>query len=394
VNTIDPSLGGNFSYHEKFISALDASAFEKVEICFVGRLPKNKIKTAKTYTKLASPFLYQIFNGLNKLKIPSFLKRIIGVNIDLCSKVDNRILRDRNIDLVLYPNQFVKGVTNYPFITMNWDAGHKTTFAFPEVLEDFQNRENWYRVEIQKALGIFVESQSSKQEFATYFSIPEEKLYVIPLFAGSVVNMKVETIRQREILSAFDLQPLKYFYYPAQFWAHKNHFNLLRGFKIFLERNPASGVRMVFSGSDKGNKAYIKYVISELALDSHVTILNFISNEEVFSLYKNAIALTMGTFLGPTNMPLLEAQALGTAVICSDLEGHRELCGDGAIYVDPKNHVLWADSFEALLEADFRDDLIKKGNSVLTSSSFNIENAIKEVERSLTDIIAIRKTFH
>ena len=43
----------------------------------------------------------------------------------------------------------------------------------------------------------------------------------------------------------------------------------------------------------------------------------------------------MPTLLGPTNMPLLEAACLDCPVICSDLEGHREMLGDYALYFNP-----------------------------------------------------------
>ena len=44
----------------------------------------------------------------------------------------------------------------------------------------------------------------------------------------------------------------------------------------------------------------------------------------------------MPTFFGPTNIPLLEAWALGCPVLTSDIPGVREQMGDAALLVDPR----------------------------------------------------------
>ena len=50
---------------------------------------------------------------------------------------------------------------------------------------------------------------------------------------------------------------MPYVFYPAQFWAHKNHIYLLEGLKS-LEDNFGLKVGAIFSGGDKGNLDFIK----------------------------------------------------------------------------------------------------------------------------------------
>jgi len=276
---------------------------------------------------------------------------------------------------------------------MNWDAGHKTTFAFPELLEHFKFREHWYRDEIQEALAIFVESESGKKDFIKYYSIPAEKIEVIPLFAGSVIDLSVEESRQNEILRAHNLMNQNYFYYPAQFWPHKNHYNLLVAFKEVISTERGKNSKLVFTGSDMGNKDYILSVIREKQLEKNVLILGFVSNEEVYTFYKNAVALVMPTFMGPTNMPLLEAQALGTPVICSDLNGHREQCGNSALYADPSKPEQWVDAILSVLNPDIRKSLLHKAEQFLPTSPFTIQTALRNIETALIKISSIKRTF-
>jgi glycosyltransferase involved in cell wall biosynthesis len=164
-------------------------------------------------------------------------------------------------------------------------------------------------------------------------------------------------------------------------------------FRDVIASANGSHLKLVLSGSDMGNKDYILSVVRNANLENHVHVLGFISNEEVYTFYKNALTLVMPTFLGPTNMPLLEAQALGTAVICSDLEGHRELCKDSAIYADPACPDQWTEAILSLLKPDLRTDLINKANRNQATSPFTIQHALDAVEKSLIKFSAIRKTF-
>jgi glycosyltransferase involved in cell wall biosynthesis len=52
------------------------------------------------------------------------------------------------------------------------------------------------------------------------------------------------------------------------------------------------------------------------------------------SFYKNALALVMPTYFGPTNIPPLEAFHWGCPVCYSDLPGLREQVGDAAFLMD------------------------------------------------------------
>ncbi|MFC3559915.1 glycosyltransferase [Pedobacter jamesrossensis] len=62
----------------------------------------------------------------------------------------------------------------------------------------------------------------------------------------------------------------------------------------------------------------MKELVKGLGIEQKVIFGGFVTNEELNVFYKNAISLVMPTFMGPTNMPLLEAQALGCPVICTD----------------------------------------------------------------------------
>lgn len=394
VDNVAPSAGGNFSYYDRLIRAIDNHQFsEPLEVCFTGRIPKSSVKLSKPYFALSTANTDRFFKIFRKTGVSAFLEQRLSVNIDASNKKDIQLLRKNKVDLILLPKQFVRDLEMFPFITMNWDAAHKSSYAFPEFVDDYAVRDEWFRVYIQKGMAIIVESEASKVEFAEFYNIHKSKIEVVPLFPGGVVDIQIPRQEQDALLSKFNLKQHHYFFYPAQFWAHKNHYNLILAFKDFLIQSRRHDVKLILTGSDKGNKEYIKSVIKEQGLDENVNILGFVSNEEMYALYKNALALTMSTFLGPTNMPVLEAMTLGVPVICSDLSGHRETCGEGALYAEPTDRGQWTKAMVAILDESIRQQLLGRAAAVQASSIFNITSAVTHLERVLLKLMPTRKTF-
>ena len=68
---------------------------------------------------------------------------------------------------------------------------------------------------------------------------------------------------------------------------------------------------------------------------NNIIILGYVPDSEISELYQRARALIMPTFFGPTNIPPLEAIAVGCPVAVSDIYGMREQLGNAAIYFNP-----------------------------------------------------------
>ena len=64
---------------------------------------------------------------------------------------------------------------------------------------------------------------------------------------------------------------------------------------------------LVLTGDNKGNLRYIKNIIKESNLETNVKILNFLTEDQIISLYINSDALLMPTYVARTTLPLLEA---------------------------------------------------------------------------------------
>ena len=162
------------------------------------------------------------------------------------------------------------------------------------------------------------------------------------------------------ILSKYNLHP-KFLFYPAHFWPHKNHINLLHSIHI-LKKDKLKLFDVVFVGSDKGNLSYVKDLADKLGINDQVYYLGFVPQKDLEKLYQVAFAMVYITFFGPDNIPPLEAFALGCPVIASKNIGYKDQLGDAVMAVNPKDPGEIASAILTLdKDSSARDNLISKG---------------------------------
>jgi len=399
----NPEQGGGFSYYDKLVQAIDNYQFDSsIELCFVtagivsaGYFQKQITRLTYAPQKLPIPFstrIKMIFPFIGKLIKQENRRREVEWHKQEKHDTYLKILLEAGIQIIYYPCCWGYPTFNFPFISTNWDIGHCSTFPFPELISNgsFEYRNYIYTQAFPKALMIFCESEAGKAELLKFTNIDEKKIKIVPLFAGNCVNMQNETITEEAFLSENKLEKYKFFFYPAQFWAHKNHSGLLQAFSKFSSKYP--DYKLVFTGSDKGNLEYIFALTAELKLESSVLFLGFLPTAQVNILYGNATSLIMATYLGPTNMPLIEAMELGCPVVCSDLEGHREILGDSALYFNPadKNELSNA-MVEMVGNRDFYKKAIEKQNRI---SIFKIDNSLNKINEYFKEIAIIRSCYY
>ncbi|MGN7986705.1 glycosyltransferase [Pedobacter sp. 22226] len=377
-----PEAGGGYGFFSQIISGLDNRNFENgIEIYFAGfnlnitlNKPVINIPFTESYLeKKRTNFYHKFFRS----HVP---RQDIQRNFTNAVK----ILKENKIDLIFYATPD-KIINNFPFIIVHWDLGHKTTYPFPEMAMDgnWDYREETIAKNLSKALLVGVESEQGKKEILENYHVFEEKLKILPLFPSKIIS---DTIipGQPNWLNENE----RFFVYPAQFWPHKNHYNLILAFHLFLQQHP--DFRLVLTGADHVNQKYIKEIVNELNINANVVIPGFVSNEELKWMYKKAVGTVFPSFLGPTNMPLLEANYFNCNLACSNLKGHQEMMGDNAIYFDPKDkHSI----LNSLIELEtFDKQNIKTKNQNLTDH-FNIENSLKIIENMFLESMTIRRTW-
>lgn len=251
-------------------------------------------------------------------------------------------------------------LTDTPFITVVWDLQHRLQPFFPEVSAEGQwsTRERAFSVQVRRAAAIIAGTEVGRREIADFYQVPAARIHVLP---QPTPRFALEAAASRpSLLDRFRL-PQRYVFYPAQFWPHKNHRNLLEA--LALLRGQGVELPLVLTGADKGNARFVRGLVQKLGLERQVHMLGFVTVDELVALYRSALCLGFVSLFGPENLPPLEAFALGCPVVAAEVAGAREQLGDAALLVDGTRPPLIAAALRRLSEdAALRAQLIARGS--------------------------------
>jgi glycosyltransferase involved in cell wall biosynthesis len=119
------------------------------------------------------------------------------------------------------------------------------------------------------------------------------------------------------------------FFYPTSHYAHKN-------LQIFSSMNASPP-----KGLDKKVKVFLplnKTNTPEFLQNiSWVEALGFLDPVSCMNYLRDCDALIFPSFMESFGFPLVEAMLLEKPIICTDHPYARELCGDKAVYFNPKD---------------------------------------------------------
>ncbi len=276
-----------------------------------------------------------------------------------------------------------------PYMAIVWDLQHRLQPWFPEVSAagTWKHRESFYSEFLRRATMIIAGTDAGREELERFYQVTSSRIKILPhptpAFALNAGPGNAEAARKKYELGN------NYLFYPAQFWSHKNHVNLLLA-AAELKGKHGLDMPVVFAGSDKGNTDYVRSFAAQLKPAVDVSFLGFVPVEDLIALYRGAFALAYVTFFGPENLPTLEAFALGCPVVASDVPGAREQLGDAALFVDPKDPSSIATAIKALHDdANLRQTLIEKGRGRAERST--AKSFVRGVFSALDEFEPIRR---
>ncbi len=327
---------------------------------------------------------YYPFNIDLLQKIKNKIKRIFRIPYERINVFDE-VARDQNIDLFWFPSP-EKVDLNYPFIYTVWDLGHREYPYFPEVSRSgwtWNQREMQYSEILYKASFIIAGNETGKKEILENYPVNPAKIRIAEFPVA-------DFCRGPELKPSF-IVPEQYFFYPAQFWPHKNHICILEAL-VRLRENYNLQPVVFFTGSDKGNRKYIESKIIEYKLENQVKITGFLKSEELKYMYTHATGMIFASLMGPNNMPPIEATYLHCPVIITDLDGHKEQLKDTALYFNGYKPEELAKHMESLLSSELiRKSLINK--QIQLSKNFDKVNYFAKIKTIIDEFKLIRNTW-
>jgi glycosyltransferase involved in cell wall biosynthesis len=302
-----------------------------------------------------------------------------------------RSLEHNKIDLMLYPYptemSFEIGI---PYVMAVHDLQHRLQPEFPEVSAngEWGRREYLFRNGCRHATLLLADSEVGKEDILHFYGeygVTPDMVKILPYLPACYLRVNVSASERFRVRAAYGL-PEKYLFYPAQFWPHKNHARIIQAVGS-LKREYNFQIPIVLCGTYTGavrERTFheVMSLSAQLGLKRDIRHLGYVPDEDMSALYAEAVALIMPTFFGPTNIPVLEAWALGCPVLTSDIRGIREQVGDAAVLADPR-------SVESIAEGIYRLWTDEKLRATLTDAGYRrlSEYSPDDFRRRLIEII-------
>lgn len=253
---------------------------------------------------------------------------------------------------ILYPGKMV--ATIHDLTILHFDTGKATTL--PLLLYKLR-RLGYYiavAVGLRRVTKLIAVSNTTKQEIIDHFQINPDKIVVT--YDGIEDKFKNQNIKlkaQRRIIH----EP--YFLYVGNAYPHKNLEMLLEGYAQVISITKA---KLVFVG--KADFFYHRLMnrVEKLGLRDRVMFFGSASDSVLVNLYKHAIALIFPSLMEGFGLSGLEAMAVGTPVLCSDIAVFREVYKDAALFFQPDNADDCAEKLIRIsMDVNMRTQLVDRG---------------------------------
>ena len=345
---VEPHAGGMFQYTQSLLDALQALPAHQYELRIAcaseAWRPVLVARGMQPVLLRHAPLGQRLANIWMALRLPVWLTRVLSLFNPLAPQ-----MRAQGCDIWLFPAQdAVAYQLGMPFIASIHDLMHRYEPHFPEVAGRWRTaaREHrFYHLTTQAQL-LLTDSEVGKTHVAESYPVPSEKIFALPYVAPSHMAQAVEPADFAERYAL----PKKFFFYPAQFWAHKNHVALLQAMAQLLPQCP--DMQCVFTGGHRYDYPALRAQVGALKLESHVHFPGYVPEAYMPGFYRRARALLMPTFFGPTNIPPLEAMACGCPMAVSGIYAMPEQLGDAAVYFNPRN----VDEIASVMQRLWLDD--------------------------------------
>lgn len=260
-----------------------------------------------------------------------------------------------------WPNSVVAELDGTVHATTVWDLCHLDHPEFPEVSVggQWEKRERRYRATLPRAALVIADSEQLRSQIRDHYGVPAERVLVMPFSPSPMLEGSIAR-PTGEVLDAYGLRS-GYLFYPAQFWAHKNHVAIVEALALLSAEG--SDHRVVFAGSDRGTLEHVRTLARTRGVEDRISFLGYVPDEDLRGLYEGAHAVVMPTYFGPTNLPPLEAWAIGRPLVYS---AHlSEMVEDAALLVDVERPADLAAAVRRLEDAREVDRLVAAGRSRL-----------------------------
>jgi glycosyltransferase involved in cell wall biosynthesis len=288
-----------------------------------------------------------------------------------------KLLKQYRTDVFYWPFGWVPFASPHiPTVVLVTDLSHKD---FPCSLPD-QDRE-WRELHFKKLAG----SVDFYQVISDFTATRLHSIYQVP---SQQIFRTYLPIHHRLPGPQSELARKPFFFYPANFWVHKNHEVLLIAFQQYLAQIGDRAWDLVLTGHFDERGHYLQRVADDLGIASRVKFLGHVPEKTLEELYASASCLVFPSLYEGFGIPIVEAMSFGVPILSSREASIPEICGDAALYTNARNPLELASDLRRITEEDaLRMRLVERGKVQL--QKFDISAEVRNLDSAF---VAAAKT--
>lgn len=207
---------------------------------------------------------------------------------------------------------------------------------------------------LRRARSIIAVSESTAEDLRELFNVPNDKLEVIYEGVDIIPNENEEVI---DVKKKYNL-PDKYLCFVGTLEPRKNLIRLIQAYADLKAKDDRlSDIPIILAGRKGWQAEDIFKTIAELKLGKSIRDIGYVTKNEKLDLIKQAAAFVFPSSYEGFGLPVLEAMALGTPVLTSNLSSLPEIAGNAAYQINPEDTYAIAEGLQQIL---FNDELRKK----------------------------------
>jgi glycosyltransferase involved in cell wall biosynthesis len=230
----------------------------------------------------------------------------------------------------------------------------------------------------RRAAGVMFVSAFSRAEFVRHVGSPLQANWIVPAAVGDI--WRKPTLPQREggdyVVAVGSVKP------------HKNLGVLLDAFAEIASTLP---IELRIVGRTEGLRGLDHQALATASAHrGRVTMTGEIDDAALVQTVAGARALVFPSLYEGFGLPPIEAMAVGCPVIAADIPAVREVCGDAALYFDPRSsNDLHRQMLAVLNDATLREDLRQRGFS--QAARYDWDRSAAQVVEAMEAILATRR---
>jgi glycosyltransferase involved in cell wall biosynthesis len=277
-------------------------------------------------------------------------------------RIAREIMRKHRTELLYCPFGVLNFASNrIPAVALIVDILHRD-YPYSLPIQTREWRELQFLKLARSADYFQVISQFTAGRLQALYNVSREKIFVTRL-----------PIHGR--LRAMNSKREPFFFYPANFWVHKNHEVLLVAYQIYLsKRGRESPWDLVLTGYLDERARDLQRIAEDLGIAAHVQFRGHVPEEELAKLYSTASCLVFPSLYEGYGIPIAEAMSFGVPIICGRGGSIPEIAGDAALYEEMRNPSKLADALLSVATDEaLRAELAELGRKRIAEFDFSAE---------------------